>query len=289
MILITVGACLQVSTFSAEDDASEGLNIAATPAAAKKAEREAKIGLYRQSVSGDKESKKSWEALKSDLRISLLSELAVAGEESPARTSAIRQLTSISPAEDPKGEAVAALATVAVSEKDGSLRALARNGLAADRDDRAPKLLVDGLAKEDELARGNAADALRAIGGPRVFEVIIEHWRESWGAGARAHCVFARQQSYVADYNINGDAYDPEVRSFMEGVCLDVKSLKIERDVYYKIIREVAPDDVKVGANPDAWERWVNRERPKLAQDADKKREAALAALEAQAAKLLDK
>jgi type II secretory pathway component GspD/PulD (secretin) len=35
----------------------------------------------------------------------------------------------------------------------------------------------------------------------------------------------ARQQSYVADYNINGDSYDPEVRQFLEGVVLDVRPI----------------------------------------------------------------
>lgn len=294
ILSIVALACVSMPTFGAEEkscgccetSADEGMNIAATPNAAKKAERDAKIGLYRQSVSGDKDAKKSWEALQSTLRTSLLAELALTNEETPARTSAIRQLSGISPSDDPKGEAVSALATVAVAEKDGSVRALARNGLAADRDDRAPKLLADGLAKDDDLIRANAADALRAFGGPKVFEVIIEHWRETWGAGGRANCFFARQQAYVAGYNINGDSYDPEVRTFLEGVCLDVKSLKVERDIYYKTIREIAPDDVKIGANPDAWEKWLNKERPKLAQDAEKKRDAALAALEAVAAKL---
>jgi hypothetical protein len=265
------------------------MNIAATPSGAQKADREAKLNVYRQSVAGDKDAKKSWDDLKPELRTSLLSQLALEKEQSPAKTAAIAKLCSQSPADDPKGEAVAALATVAVAEKDGSIRALARNGLAAERDDRAPKLLVDGLTKGDDLVRGNAVEALKAFGGPKIYEVIIEHWLETWGAGARAHCVFARQQSYVADYNINGDSYDPEVRNFMEGVCLDVKSLKIERDVYYMTIRELAPDDPKIGAKPEAWQKWLNKESPKLAEEAEKKREAALAAVEAFAAKLENK
>ncbi|MCZ7647103.1 MAG: hypothetical protein M5U26_17910 [Planctomycetota bacterium] len=39
----------------------------------------------------------------------------------------------------------------------------------------------------------------------------------------RAHMFVARQQSYVADYEISGDSYDPIIRQFLVGVVLDVK------------------------------------------------------------------
>ncbi len=41
----------------------------------------------------------------------------------------------------------------------------------------------------------------------------------------RAHMFVARQQSYVSDYDINGDSYDPVVRQFLEGVVLDVRPI----------------------------------------------------------------
>jgi len=41
----------------------------------------------------------------------------------------------------------------------------------------------------------------------------------------RAHMFVARQQSYVADYEISGDSYDPVIRQFLEGVVLDVKPI----------------------------------------------------------------
>ncbi len=41
----------------------------------------------------------------------------------------------------------------------------------------------------------------------------------------RAHMFVARQQSYVADYEISGDSYDPVVRQFLVGVVLDVKPI----------------------------------------------------------------
>ncbi|MCK6470340.1 MAG: hypothetical protein L6R28_01225 [Planctomycetes bacterium] len=39
----------------------------------------------------------------------------------------------------------------------------------------------------------------------------------------RAHMFVARQQSYIADYEISGDSYDPIVRQFLVGVVLDVR------------------------------------------------------------------
>ncbi len=39
----------------------------------------------------------------------------------------------------------------------------------------------------------------------------------------RAHVFVARQQSYVADYSISADNYDPEIRQFLQGIVLDVK------------------------------------------------------------------
>ncbi|MCY3023411.1 MAG: hypothetical protein NTW87_30900 [Planctomycetota bacterium] len=41
----------------------------------------------------------------------------------------------------------------------------------------------------------------------------------------RAHMFVARQQSYVSDYEISGDSYDPVIRQFLVGVVLDVKPI----------------------------------------------------------------
>jgi len=39
----------------------------------------------------------------------------------------------------------------------------------------------------------------------------------------RAHMFVARQRTYVSDYDISGDAYDPVIRQFMTGAVLDVR------------------------------------------------------------------
>ncbi|MBI3828749.1 MAG: hypothetical protein HY291_04490 [Planctomycetes bacterium] len=39
----------------------------------------------------------------------------------------------------------------------------------------------------------------------------------------RAHMFVARQRTYIADYDISGDAYDPVIRQFLTGAVLDVR------------------------------------------------------------------
>ena len=61
----------------------------------------------------------------------------------------------------------------------------------------------------------------------------------------RAHMFVARQQSYVADYDINGDSYDPVVKQFLEGVVLDVKPI-VSADRRYVTI-EMRPANHAIG------------------------------------------
>ena len=277
---VDVGGNSAPVNVAAKDDADD-LRIAYSKDAAKKNDHDEKLELYRGTLAGNSAAKKTWSALKTADRTEVLADLAKSSGESPARTHAIKDLSTLSPSEDPDGKALTALAQVAVAEKDGALRALARAGLAMRQDDRTPKLLVPALCGGNVLVRDNAAAALKAVGGPRVFEVIIEHWKEFWGEGNRGFVFIGQQRSYVSDYDINGDSYDPTVRTFLTGICLDVKCLKVEGDIWYKTIREIAPDDVKLPENPAAWQKWVDKDREKLAIDAEKKRDAAREALAA--------
>jgi hypothetical protein len=268
--------------FAAELSAVDSeLEVRLKPDAALKARRKEQLDLYRNSVAGDAEAARAWEALKPAVRTSLLAELAAAKEESAARTHAIRELAKLSPSDDPESLALLALVRVAVAEGDGSLRTVARTGLVARDDARAPAWLLDVVERSDELVRANAIAALKAIGSPRVYEVIIEHWKEIWGASPRDHCFFGTMRSYVADYEISGDAYSPVVRNFFTGVVLDGKVLRVEGDIYFITIREVAPEDVKLPNDPAAWEKWLQQERDKLARVAEAKKRAAVEALSA--------
>lgn len=261
-----------------KEPAAEDIRIAPTPQAAAKAERRDNLELYGRMLGGDPKARKAWKKLKQPQRTLAVADAAVT-IACADRKQALVDLAFMSAGDDPDAAGLAALARVAVADKDGGLREFARNALIARNDPRAVKPLATALHHADPLFRGNAAAALKAIGGPRVFEVIIEHWKEVWGASNRAHCFFGTTQSYVADYDISGDSYDPVVRSFLTGVVLDSKVIRIESDVYYITIREVAGGDVKLPNNPVAWKKWLERERDKLAEEAEKKREAALAAL----------
>jgi hypothetical protein len=246
------------------------------PDAALKAQRKEQLDLYRNAVAGDAEAAKAWQALKPALRTALLAELAATKEESAARTSAIRELARLSPSDDPEGLALLALVRVAAAEGDGTLRSVARMGLVARDDARVPAWLLHVVEHSDELVRANSVAALKAIGTPRVFEVIIEHWKEIWGASPRDHCFFGTMRSYISNYEISGSTYDPVVRNFFTGVVLDGKVLKVEGDLYFITIREVAPEEVKLPNDPAAWEKWLQQERGKLEKLAEaRRREAA--------------
>lgn len=257
----------------------EEFSITTSPAAAREKERNEQIDIYRQVCKGDDGAKKKWNDLSSGQRTLLLSQLAVKNEQSEPRKLAIQELATMSPKDDPDKSSVVALARVAVAEKDAGLRTIARNGLIARQDDCAPALLEAALHNSDAVIHSNTIAALRGIGGPRVFEVVIEHWRESAGPGPRDHIFSGQQRSYVKDYDVAGAVYAPIVSSFMTGVVLDCKMEHYEGDSYKYWIHEIAPEDAKVADNPAAWQKWLDKERPKLADEAKKKRATAVAAL----------
>ncbi len=259
----------------------EDMRIGLSPEAIKRAEHFEQLKTYRLAVSGDAKARDSWNGLKACERTTLLSDLVLNPEDTPERKQALKDLAHVSPSDDPKAQGLVALARVAVADGDGSVRDLARKALVVRGDDRTPKILVTALRAEDQLVRANAAAAMKAIGGPRIFEVIIEHWKETWGAGPRANMFVGNMRSYVADYDISGDSYDPVVRSFLTGVVLDAKSLRVEGDIYYITIREVTPfENVNVAKDPAAWNEWVKQERAKLVEDSKKKRALAVSALD---------
>jgi hypothetical protein len=115
---------------------------------------------------------------------------------------------------------------------------------------------------------------MKDIGGPRIFEVIVEHWKEIWGASPRDHTFIGQQRSYIADYDVSGNSYDPVVKTFMTGVVLDAKVIKVEADLYYVWIRDVTGER-NVAKDPAAWERWIAKENTRLAKEAEKLRDQA--------------
>ena len=280
IVCVIAGSCCCAALAEDQSAINGDLEFRLKADAALIAQRKEKLDLYRNAVAGDAEASKAWQALKPALRTSLLAELGATKEESAARTRAIRELARLSPSDDPEGLALLALVRVAAAEGDGTLRTVARMGLAARDDARVPAWLLHVVEHSDELVRANAIAALKAIGSPRVYEVIIEHWKETWGASPRDHCFFGTMRSYVAGYDISGDSYDPVVRSFSTGVVLDAKVLKVEGDLYFITIREVAPEDVKLPNDPAAWEKWLQQERERLAKLAALKRAAALTEME---------
>ena len=245
------------------------LRIGLSPNAEKQALFEARVEVCRTALS-DKSAaaQEKWLELKASEQTEALAALAWSKEDAGLRERAIRTLARQSPSEDKNGTGLLSLASVAVAEGDGALRALARKALAARDDKRTANVLVGALSLDDALFKSNAVEALRDIGGPRVFEVIIEHWKEIWGASPRDHIFIGQQRSYIADYEISGSSYDPVVKNFMTGVVLDAKVLKVEGDAYYVWIREITGER-KLPNDPAAWQRWLKKNEPALAKKSD--------------------
>lgn len=269
-----LSALLSVTAFAAD----EPLRIGLSAAAEKKAQLEANIQLFKTSIAGTPEAVKPWDELKAEDRRAALAAVAWSKADPTLRERAIRTLAKNPSGDDTDGTGLKAIASVAVAEGDGTLRALARKALTALDDKRAPKLLVSALNVDDALIKNNTMEAMRDIGGPRVFEVIVEHWLEIWGPSARSHVFFGQQRSYIADYDISGNSYDPVVKSFLTGVVLDAKVIKVEVDVYYYWIREVTGER-KLPNDPQAWQRWIKKNEAMLTKQQEKNKADAIAAL----------
>lgn len=283
LFLASVCACVSLACAAdkaaSDKAASDDFVIGLSPEAAKNSERTTKLDLYRRAVMGDTSAKDGIQALPAAQRTSLMAELAMTPDAKIPRADLIKKLGKMSRSDDPEGTGLVGLARVAVAEGDGSLRRMAQRALTARNDERTPKLLASALKHEDDLIRGNAREALRAFGGPRVFEIIIEHWKEVWGAGPRTHAFFGTQRSYVADYDISGDTYDPVIRTYFTGTVIDTKVLRVEADVYLVTIREVAGIADGIGNAPPAWEKWLAENRTRLLTEAEKNRNRSISML----------
>jgi len=72
----------------------------------------------------------------------------------------------------------------------------------------------------------------------------------------RAHMFIAEQRSYIADYEISGDAYDPVIRQFLRGTVFDVKPI-VSADRRY-ITLELRPTTARlVRMNEIVISTWV--------------------------------
>ena len=278
LLCISAGLLLPFRGFSAETPPDERIGF--SPDAAKLAAREAKLDIYRKAVNGDSAALKAWTEMTGTQRAGILSELAVNDEQSDARRQALRELVSVSSSDDPENRATLALARAACADKNAETRDLARTALTARHDDATPALLEAVAYHDDVEIRNNAAAAMKAFGGPRIFEVIIEHWKWSCGPGPHNHIFQGTQRSYVGDYDVAGAVYKPVTRTFLTGVVLDTKIQHIDGDSYYTTIREVAPDDPNLPKNDiAAWQKWLEDERHTLVEAEKQKKAAALAAL----------
>lgn len=222
--------------------------------------------LFRLAATGDVRAREEWSNLKPPHKALALQRVLAHGP-APLRQSALKEVKSLSAEDDPDGKMLPALVQAALRDEEHEIRTSAMQEVLQRGDPRTPRLLARRLASGEPEERKRTVAALKAIGGPKVYEALVEHWRETWGPGPRAHMLVAKQRSYIADYDISGDAYDPVIRQFLEGVVLDVKPLLAFADIYIlKALREVSGQDF--GNDRKAWEKWLEEEKArKLIRD----------------------
>lgn len=219
--------------------------------------------VFRRKSAGDEAAIREWKKLKIGDRVTALSRV-LAYSPVPLRKKALGEIAELSREDDPDGKALPTVVEAAVQDPDADVRGLARKQVIQRDDARIARLLIRNFRKRGPIEQRRVVEALKAMGGPKVFKVVIEHWREMWGPGPRAHMFVARQQSYVADYEISGDSYDPVVRQFLVGVVLDVKSLMAYADIYLvKVLREMTGQNH--GHDLKAWRGWWKEEQKKAA------------------------
>jgi len=240
-----------------EEAAQDALQIGMAPDEALRRNTD----LFRKAADGDERAMNSWRELKVVDRAAALDRV-LGFSAATLRAKAVKELTAFS-AEDATANRVAqALVKAALSDKDDEVRAAAHAALAACPGDQSAKLLAKQLLAREPEKRERALQALKVMGGARVYEAIVEHWREIWGPGPRAHCFYGRQRAYVSDYDISGDAYDPVIRQVLTGAVLDVKPLLLYADYFMvRALREVT--GMEAGQDRAAWEKWLEADRRK--------------------------
>lgn len=222
--------------------------------------------LFRKAASGQEQAREEWRQLKPPLKVLALQRI-LAHAQAPLRQSALQEIRNLSQEDDPGGKILPALVQASLRDTEEPVRQGAWQEVLRRNDARTPRLLARRLDASDPDERKRAVAGLKALGGPRVFEALVERWRETWGPGPRGYMLVAKQRSYIADYDISGDAYDPVIRQFLEGVVLDVKPLLAYADIYIlKALREVSGQDF--GTDRQAWERWLKEEKLRPAEKA---------------------
>jgi hypothetical protein len=251
--------CAEEHMTANETDAEE--RIAPSPRAA----LAARADLFRRVQAKDEKALAHWERLSSPEKIKTLSEASQSGLLA-RRLAAIQELQSISPSVDGGKEILRALVEAALAGGEAQVRESAQKGFSAFDRREAAERVFERMERGDAVERERAAGVLRGLGGLEPVAVIVEHWRESWGPGPREHAVFARQQSYIADYQISGDSWDPVIGQFLTGVVLDVKPLVAFADHYIvKVLRGLTGQNF--GLDREAWARWLQARKIQAARD----------------------
>ncbi len=253
---------------------AETLTIGLSPSGeAKKSfeERQHLLDLFRRSTKGEEGAQRKWERQDAGVKVLALAQILESGQEVYRRRAAKelpQELTTRLGAKE-KDAARHALIRAALHDSVMEIREQAREAwlaIARGKDPdagEAVREMGEGLDLKNPLEQRRVFDALKALGGGEVAEVLITKTVQRWGKGPRNHIMIARQRSYIADYDVSGAVFDPVIRSFLVGVVLDSQIMQIE--MVHWLIEELQ----RMGAqeavlkNPNAWQEFLKRQKEK--------------------------
>ena len=170
-------------------------------------------------------------------------------------------------------EAIAAVIRTSVMDQDESVRNVAVSHLAALESPDTIYPYLRALGSSYPAVRTNAAHAIGNLGDIRGVETIVKRLNMVAGGGSRVNFQSLKQISYIRDFDVEiaqlSQVGDPVVGIVREGVILDVRVYKVERDMTViekraltgalrKLTGESIGDDTK------AWTSWWNENKAKL-------------------------
>lgn len=225
--------------------------------------------LLRRSAAGDEAAERAWRLLPEKTRAWALSRALDAGAENLRRRALQELVRQGTGGQHPESDKTArfALARAAVQEPNEGLRAEACKAWldqAKAGGKEAVEEMSRGLELQNPLEQKRTFEALKAVGGNDVLEVLITKITRTWGKFPRGHILIGQQRSYIADYDVSGAVYDPVVRSFITGVVLDSQILECQISQY--VVEELH----RLGASgevleqPKEWEDFVRQRRAAL-------------------------
>jgi len=169
--------------------------------------------------------------------------------------------------------AIAAVIRASVMDKDASVRATAVSHLASLGNPDTLYPFLRALGSNYAAVRTNAAQAIGNFGDVRGIETVISRLNMTAGGGPRVNFQSITQLSYIRDFDVEiaqlSQVGDPIIGVLREGVILDIRIFKVERDMTTIEKRSLTGALTKLtgqdfGDNTKAWTSWWRKNKSEI-------------------------